>query len=235
MTSGSQARLASENRALARRVFARRIFSEWLGTALLLAGVVGSGIMAERLSGGNMAVALLANAIATGALLPVLITVFGPVSGAHFNPWVTVGEAWHRRKGAGESVAYVLAQGFGAWCGVLLAHAMFALPLVQASQKARGGAAQMLSEAVATFGLMLLLRRVAPSRPHLVPALVGLYITAAYWFTASTSFANPAVTLARAFTDTFAGIDLHYVPAFIAGQALGFVLAEITHRILGET
>lgn len=234
-----------------RRRFAQRLFAEWLGTALLLAGVVGSGIMAERLSGGNIAVALLANAIATGALLPVLISVFGPISGAHFNPWVTLSEAWQggrsgKRSEAGESraslahrlseaAAYVLAQVTGAWCGVLLAHGMFALPLLQASQKARGGLAQMLSEAVATFGLILLIRRVAPVRPHLIPTLVGLYITAAYWFTASTSFANPAVTLARAFTDTFAGIDLQFVPGFIVGQSLGWFLAEITHRMLGDT
>ncbi len=210
-----------------------QLFSEGLGTALLLAGVVGSGIMAENLAGGNIAVALLANAVATGALLPVLISIFGPVSGAHFNPVVSALAAWKGSLAWGRAAGFVVMQGFGAWLGVLLAHAMFGMPLLQASEHLRSGLAQILSEVVATTGLLLLILRLAPREPSRLPMLIGLYITAAYWFTASTSFANPAVTLARAFTNTFAGIRLQDAPGFWLGQIAGLVLALLISRMLG--
>lgn len=210
-----------------------QLFSEGLGTALLLAGVVGSGIMAENLAGGNAAVALLANAVATGALLPVLIAIFAPVSGAHFNPLVSALAALQGRVAWPRALAFVAAQGCGAWLGVLLAHAMFGLPLLQASDHMRSGLAQILSEIVATTGLLLLILRLAPREPSRLPVLVGLYITAAYWFTASTSFANPAVTLARAFTKTFAGIRLQDAPGFWLGQIAGLTMALLISRMLG--
>ncbi|THD79950.1 MAG: aquaporin family protein [Phenylobacterium sp.] len=206
----------------------RRIAAEALGTALLLATVVGSGIMGERLAGGNLAIALLANTLATGAGLVVLITVFGPVSGAHFNPAVTLVFALRRELGARLAAAYVAAQIAGGVLGVFAAHAMFAEPILQVSTKLRGGPAQAFSEAVATFGLIGTILGALRFRPEATPMAVGLYITAAYWFTASTSFANPAVTLARSLSDTFAGIAPGSVPAFIAAQLAGAVVALLT-------
>ncbi|MFZ1682417.1 MAG: MIP/aquaporin family protein [Rhizobiaceae bacterium] len=211
---------------------ARRIAAETLGTALLLATVVGSGIMAERLAGGNMALALLGNTIATGAILVVLIAVFGPVSGGHFNPAVSAVFAWRGELGGRMLAAYAGAQAVGGLMGVAAAHVMFDLPLLQASMQERTGASQWFAEFVATFGLVLIiLGGIAAARPW-VPALVGLYITAAYWFTASTSFANPAVTLARSFTDTFAGIAPANAPAFIVAQLLGAFAGAATGAAL---
>lgn len=206
-----------------------------LGTGLLVAVVVGSGIMAERLAAGNMAVALLANAVATGAALIVLITVLGPISGAHFNPVVSVAFAIRRRLPPSVLAAYVMAQMVGAGLGAVLAHAMFDLPLIQISAEVRGTGAQAISEVIATFGLLLTIFGSLAFRPGAVPAMVGLYITAAYWFTASTAFANPAVTLARSLTDTFAGIAPTSVPLFVAAQIAGAGAALIlTHWLLTE-
>ena len=204
----------------------RRLAAEALGTALLLAIVVGSGIMAERLT-GDVAVALLANTVATGAGLVVLITILGPISGAHFNPAVTLVLAVKRDLPARMAVLYVTAQIAGAVTGVWLAHLMFAEPVFQVSARLRDGPAQALSEGVATFGLIGVILAGVRFRPQAVPALVGLYITAAYWFTASTSFANPAVTLARSLSDTFAGIAPSSAPAFIAAQIFGAVAALV--------
>jgi len=203
----------------------RALAAEFLGTALLLAGVVGSGIMAERLSQGNDALALLANALATGFLLPVLILLFAPFSGAHFNPAVTLAEALSKRLRKRMLAAYALAQAAGAIAGVWWAHAMFAEPILQASARVRAGTGQWVSEATATFGLLLviLLRRRFPAGA--LPWMIGAYIAAAYWFTASTSFANPAVTLARSFTDTFAGIRPNDSPAFMLAQLAGALAA----------
>ncbi|WP_420103713.1 aquaporin [Bosea sp. (in: a-proteobacteria)] len=213
----------------------RRLAAEGLGTMALLAIVVGSGIMADRLAGGNVAVALLANAIATGAGLVVLITVFGPVSGAHFNPAVTLVAMLRRDVSRGMAGAYAVAQFLGAVLGVWLAHAMFAAPLLQVSAKLRDGSGQALSEFVASFGLILAISGTARSRPAAVPAIVGLYIVSAYWFTASTSFANPAVTLARSLTDSFAGIAPDSAPAFIAAQLAGAVAgAAVSHWLLQD-
>ncbi len=203
----------------------RRLAAEGLGTALLLAIVVGSGIMGEQLSGGNTAVALMLNTLSTGAGLAVLITLLGPVSGAQFNPLVTASEIRVGVFGAREGLLRVAVQLLGAFAGVLMAHAMFDLPLLQVSDKLRSGAGQVFSEAVATFGLILVIRLAGRLAPDRVAALVALYITAAYGFTASTSFANPVVTLARSLTDTFAGIAPISVPGFLAGQAVGFALA----------
>lgn len=203
----------------------RRLVAEALGTALLLAIVVGSGIMGERLSGGNDAVALLGNTLSTGAGLVVLITVFGPVSGAHFNPAVTLVFALRREIGPYLALAYVAAQSAGGLVGVLAAHAMFDEPLWQVSTRLRDGPGQAFSEAVATFGLVAAILGSLRFRPDFTPAVVGLYITAAYWFTGSTSFANPAVTLARSFTDSFAGIAPSSAPAFVAAQLAGAVAA----------
>jgi glycerol uptake facilitator-like aquaporin len=200
---------------------AKRLTAEGLGSLLLVAVVVGSGIMGERLAAGNMAVALLANAVATGAALVVLITVLGPISGAHFNPIVTAAFAIRRELVWPVAGAYVLVQMVGACFGAILAHAMFALPLLQASAHARDGVAQAISEVVATFGLLLTIFGSLRFRAEATPAAVGLYITAAYWFTASTSFANPAVTVARTLTNTFAGIAPTSAPAFIAAQLVG--------------
>jgi glycerol uptake facilitator-like aquaporin len=205
----------------------RRLAAEALGTALLLAIVVGSGIMGERLAGGNDAIALLGNTVATGAGLIVLITVFGPISGAHFNPAVTLVFALRRELPALLAVAYVAAQLVGAVLGVFAAHAMFAQPILQISTKLRSGPSQGWSEFVATFGLLLTILGTLRFRPDFTPAAVGLYITSAYWFTASTSFANPAVTLARSLSNTFAGIDPASVPLFIGAQILGSVAAWI--------
>jgi glycerol uptake facilitator-like aquaporin len=204
---------------------ARRLAAEAVGSALLLAIVVGSGIMGQRLSGGNDALALLGNTLATGAGLVVLIEVFGPVSGAHFNPAVTLVFALRREIGVRLAVAYVAVQTVGAVLGVWAAHAMFAEPILQVATKLRSGPALAWSEAVATFGLVLTILGTLRFRPQVTPMAVGLYITAAYWFTASTSFANPAVTLARSLSDTFAGIAAVSVPGFLVGQAIGALAA----------
>ncbi len=210
----------------------RRLTAEAIGTALLLATVVGSGIMGERLADGSVALALLANALATGAMLVVLILVFGPISGAHFNPAVSLVFAWRREITVGELALYAATQIVAGLAGVLLAHAMFAETIVQTSMTARTGPGQWLSEAVATFGLIAAILGTRQWRPEAVAYAVGLYITAAYWFTASTSFANPAVTIARAFTNTFSGIDPAHVPAFVAAQGLGALLAAAVFRWL---
>ncbi|MBW8322683.1 MAG: aquaporin family protein [Rhizobium sp.] len=210
----------------------RRIASEFLGTALLLATVVGSGIMAEALAGGNVAVALLGNTIATGAILVVLITMLGPVSGAHFNPAVTLVMLASAEISKREAAFYMLAQIAGGLVGVWVAHLMFDLSVLQMSVKARTGTGQWIAEGVATFGLLVTILLTRRHRPESIPLSVGLYITAAYWFTASTSFANPAVTLARAFSDSFAGIRLADVPAFVVVQLIGAMLALFLSRWL---
>ncbi|WP_011578664.1 MULTISPECIES: aquaporin [Chelativorans] len=204
----------------------RRLTAEALGTGILVATVAGSGIMADRLT-DDVALALLGNTLPTGAILVVLITILGPISGAHFNPAVTLVFALRREIEANAALAYVVAQVLGGTTGTLLAHAMFELPLLQASQTIRTGSGQWIAETVAAFGLVFTILAGLRFRPDAVAWLVGLYITAAYWFTASTSFANPAVAIARAFTDTFAGIRPIDVPAFIAAQLLGAVLAMI--------
>ena len=210
----------------------RRLVAEGLGTALLLAAVVGSGIMGERLSGGNVAIALLANSLATGAVLAVLILIFGPISGAHFNPAVTLADALPRAVPWSEVMGYVTVQVAGAFAGVAAANFMFDEPLFAASAHARAGISQAFSEVVATFGLLLVVQGCSRSRPAAVPFAVGAYITGAYWFTSSTSFANPAVTLARAATDTFAGIRPADVPAFLIAQLIGAALATALFRWL---
>ncbi len=207
--------------------FGRRLAAESLGSALLLAVVIGSGIMGERLAGGNVAVALLGNTLATGAGLVVLITIFGPISGAHFNPAVTVAFALRREIGWRATGAYIVAQVAGAVIGVYAAHAMFAEPLAQISTKLRDGPAQGFSEFIATFGLLATILGTVRFRPDFTPSAVGLYITAAYWFTASTSFANPAVTLARSLSSSFAGIAPSSAPLFIAAQFGGVVVAVL--------
>ncbi|HSY29146.1 MAG TPA: MIP/aquaporin family protein [Burkholderiaceae bacterium] len=205
----------------------RRLVAEGLGTAFLLAVVVGSGIMAERLAGGNAAIALLANALATGAGLVALILMFGTISGAHFNPVVTLSEAWQKNMAAKDVAPYIVMQLFGAFAGVAAAHGMFDLPLFFASEHTRTGPAQWWSEFIATFGLIAVIIGCSRSRPAVTPYAVAAYITAAYWFTSSTSFANPAVTLARAATNTFAGIRPMDTPGFIVAQVLGAVAATI--------
>ena len=202
-----------------------RLVAELLGTAWLLATVVGSGIMAERLSAGNDALALLGNTIATGASLFVLITIFGPVSGAHFNPAVSLAFALRRELGLTLAAVYVLVQFVGAILGVYAAHAMFAEPVFQISAKLRDGPAQGFSEFVATFGLLLTIFGSLRFRPETTPTAVALYITAAYWFTASTSFANPAVTVARTLTNTFSGVAADSMPLFIASQFVAVPVA----------
>ena len=203
----------------------RAIVSEALGTALLLAAVVGSGVMAQKLSGGNVALALLCNTIPTGAMLTVLILTFGPVSGAHFNPVVSLALAWRGELTWRRASIYVAAQIAGAVVGVIAAHLMFDLSLVQISTTVRSSLGQWVSEGVATFGLVLVIVGGLAQAPAAIPYMVGLYITAAYWFTASTSFANPAVTIGRAFSDTFAGIAPASAPAFIAAQLVGAAIA----------
>jgi glycerol uptake facilitator-like aquaporin len=195
---------------------------------MLLAAVVGSGMMGDRLAGGNAAIALLANSIATGAALVTLILTYGPISGAHFNPAVTLAHAWQGGLRWSDVPAYVGAQFVGAYIGVIAAHLMFAEPWYQVSTHARAGGSQALSECLATFGLLSVIWGCVKNRPQSVPFAVGLYITAAYWFTASTSFANPAVTVARAFTDTFAGIRPSDVPAFVVAQLVGAFVATGT-------
>lgn len=207
----------------------RAMISEFLGTALLLATVVGSGIMGHTLSQGNDGIALLANCLATGAMLVVLITVFGPYSGAHFNPVVTLVFLKRKKNSLRVACGYIMFQIFGAFAGVIAAHAMFDLPLLQVSEKIRAGNGQLIAEAIATFGLIFTILGTLRARPDFVPVAVGLYITAAYWFTASTSFANPAVTIARIITDTFAGIAPESAPFFIAAQIVGALLGVLVH------
>ena len=214
---------------------ARRLVAEAVGTALLLATVIGSGIMGERLSGGNVAVALLANTIATGAALVALILTFGSISGAHFNPAVTLADASQGGLAWRDVPSYVAAQILGAYAGVLAAHLMFELPPFFASRHVRQGPAQMFSEFVATFGLLAVIWGCSRVRSAAVPFAVAAYITAAYWFTASTSFANPAVTLARAASDTFAGIRPADVPGFVVAQLIGAALATMLFRWLVPT
>lgn len=214
---------------------ARRVTAEALGTALLLAAVVGSGIMGERLAGGNVAVALLANTLATGAALVALILTFGPISGAHFNPAVTLADASQGGLSWRDVPAYLAAQITGAFAGVAAAHLMFGEPLFSASRHAREGGAQMFSEAVATFGLLSVIWSCARTRATAAPFAVAAYITAAYWFTSSTSFANPAVTLARSATDTFAGIRPADAPPFILAQLAGAAAATLLFRWLIPT
>ena len=206
---------------------ARRLFAEWIGTFSLLATVVGSGIMAERLAGGNIAIALLGNTIPTGSILIVLILVFGPISGAHFNPAVTLAFAIRKEITVPDSVLYVVTQVFGGICGVLIAHVMFDNPLIDPSTTVRSGLGQWVGEFVATFGLVGTILGCLKARPEAVPYAVGLYITAAYWFTSSTSFANPAVTIARGFSNTFAGIQPSDILAFVAVQLVAATLATI--------
>jgi glycerol uptake facilitator-like aquaporin len=208
-------------------VIARRLAAEALGTGFLLAAIVGSGIMAERLCGGNIGLALLANTLATSAALVVLIAIFAPVSGAHFNPAVTLVFALRRDVPPMLAAGYVIAQLAGALGGVWAAHLMFAAPVFEISTKLRDGPAQVFSEFVATFGLIGTIAGALRFQPAWTPALVGLYIGAAYWFTASTSFANPAVTIARALSNSFAGIAPHSAPGFIAAQLAGAVTGYV--------
>ena len=217
------------------RSLSRRVVAEAVGTALLLAAVVGSGIMGERLAAGNVAVALLANTLATGAVLVALILTFGPISGAHFNPAVTLADASQGGIEWTAVPAYVVAQVAGAFAGVAAAHLMFGEPLFFASRHVRAGHAQAFSEFVATFGLLAVIWGCARTRSPMVPFAVAAYITAAYWFTASTSFANPAVTLARAASDTFAGIRPADVPAFVAAQLAGAAAATALFRWLAPS
>jgi glycerol uptake facilitator-like aquaporin len=211
---------------------ARRITAEFLGTLFLLAAVVGSGIMGDRLSSGNIAIALLANSIATGAALTALILAFGPISGAHFNPVVTLADAWQGETVWRDVPLYIAAQIGGAIAGVAVAHLMFGETLFLASTHVRSGSAQLLSEFIATFGLLAVIWGCGRPRPSAVPYAVGAYIAAAYWFTSSTSFANPAVTLARAMTNTFAGIRPMDVPGFILFQIAGAFAASLLFRWL---
>ena len=212
-------------------VTARRLVAEAFGTALLLAAVVGSGIMAERLSGGNVAVALLANAIATGGALVALILTFGPISGAHFNPVVSLSDAWQGRMSWRDAFGYVVAQFLGAPLGVVLAHVMFGETLAP-SRHARSGVAQWVGELVATFGLLAVIASGSRRKANTTPYAVAAYIVGAYWFTSSTSFANPAVTFARSLTNTFAGIRPVDVPAFVVAQMIGAFLATLLFRWL---
>ena len=211
---------------------ARKLAAEGLGTALLLATVVGSGIMAEQLADGNAALALLGNTLPTGAILVVIILIFGPISGAHFNPAVTIGFLVRREISIEDACLYVPIQIASGLAGVLITHLMFELPVIQLSETVRAGPAQMLSEGIATFGLLAAIFGALRWRPEAVPYAVGLFITAGYWFTASTSFANPAVTIARAFTDAFSGIAPVNVPGFLVAQVLAAVVAAVFFRWL---
>lgn len=209
-----------------------RMAAEFLGTAFLVAAVVGSGIMGERLAGGNVALALLANTIATGAALVALILTFGPISGAHLNPVVSIADALEGGLSGGEALFYIAAQISGGICGTIVAHAMFGLALISPSRHVRSGPAQFLSEAIATFGLLCVIWGCSRARSNTVAFAVGCYITAAYWFTASTSFANPAVTIARSLSDTFAGIRPADVPWFVVAQVSGGIAATMVFRWL---
>lgn len=211
---------------------ARRLAAEALGSFFLFATVIGSGIMAEALAGGNNAVALIGNTAATGAMLFVLITALGPISGAQMNPAVSLVAASRGEMSWGDAAAYIVAQLLGGIAGMLAAHAMFDLPLLQLSDKARTGGGQWLSEGIATFGLVMTIWGTAKFRPKAVPASVALYITAAYWFTASTSFANPAITVARSLTDSFSGIAPGDAPGFLVAQLVGAALAALAVRAL---
>jgi len=210
----------------------RRVAAEFIGTAFLLAAVVGSGIMGEQLAGGNVAIALLANTMATGAALAALILTFGGISGAHLNPVVTLAGAIEGEFPWGESPAYIFAQISGAVSGAIAANGMFGLPLISISRHVRSGRAQIFSEFIATFGLLCVIRGCSRLRPNAVAFAVGAYITAAYWFTASTSFANPAVTLARALSDTFSGIRPGDIPGFLLAQLAGGIAATYIFRWL---
>ena len=210
----------------------RALLAEFSGTLLLVCTVVGSGIMAVNLADGNDAVALLGNTIATGAILYVLISIFGPVSGAHFNPAVSLVFALRGELSLSLLAAYIAVQATGGICGTMLAQAMFELPLLDPSQNVRGGVGQWLGEGVATFGLLVTILGGLAYRANAVPALVGLYITAGYWFTSSTSFANPAVTLARGFTDSFSGIRPLDMPGFWLAQIAGAILAMLAARVI---
>ena len=221
---------ASLEPPLERFSVSQKLVAEALGAALLLAIVIGSGVMGERLAGGAVALALLGNTLATGAGLVVLITVFGPLSGAHFNPAVTLVFALRKEIGWPLAAGYILAQLAGAVIGVWTAHAMFGLPILELSTKLRDGPAQAFSEFVATFGLVTAILGSLRFRPDATPLIVGLYITSAYWFTASTSFANPAVTFARMLSDSFAGVAPSSAPAFIAAQVLGATGALLAMR-----
>lgn len=212
----------------------QKLGAEFLGTAFLLATVVGSGIMAERLADGNVALALLCNTIPTGAILYVLITMLGPISGAHFNPAVTLTFYLKGNVQSSEALGFLIAQVVGGIIGVWAAHLMFDETLFQFSQKARTGGSQWFAEWVATFGLVTTILLTLRANAAAVPAAVGLYITAAYWFTASTSFANPAVTIARGLSDTFAGIDPTHVPVFIVAQLVGAVCALVVCNFLSD-
>jgi len=211
---------------------ARRLAAEGLGSFFLFATVIGSGIMAENLAGGNEAIALLGNTIATGAILAVLIAMFGPISGAHFNPAVSLVAAIRRDLGWGDAALYTLAQLALGILGAWAAHLMFDLPALQLSVKARTGLGQWLGEGIATFGLILTILGTVRHRPAWVPASVALYITAAYWFTSSTSFANPAITVARSLSDSFSGIAPANVPAFVGAQLCGALFAAGTAQLL---
>ncbi len=210
----------------------RKLAAEGLGTAFLLATIVGSGVMAAKLAGGNLAIALLGNTIPTGAILVVLISTLGPISGAHFNPLVSLAALINASMTAKEAAAYIAAQFIGALLGAIIAHAMFDLSLLQASTTMRSGGAQWFAEVVASFGLLTVIFLSARNVPQQVALNVGLYITAAYWFTASTSFANPAVTLARSISDTFAGIRPEDVLGFVIAQILGAALAVVVDRLV---
>ncbi len=212
----------------------RKLIAEWIGTFSLLATVVGSGIMAERLAGGNVAIALLGNTIPTGAILVVLILVFGPISGAHLNPAVTLAFVIRREISVKNSALYIIAQIFGGISGVLVAHIMFDNPLIDPSTTVRTGMGQWVGEFVATFGLVGTILGCLKSRAEAIPYAVGLYITAAYWFTSSTSFANPAVTIARGFSNTFAGIQPVDIAAFVGVQLLAACLASFFFKWLLE-
>ena len=210
----------------------RAMWAEGIGSFLLFATVIGSGIMGDRLSGGNVALALLGNTLATGAMLFVLITMLGAISGAHFNPAVTMVMRLRGDIGTAGALGHAAAQLVGGILGVWAAHVMFGLPVLELSTKARGGTGQWLGEAIATFGLLLTIIGTARMRPGCVPASVALYITAAYWFTSSTSFANPAITIARSLSDSFAGIAPASVPGFIAAQIVGALAAHFVGKML---
>lgn len=205
----------------------RAYLSEFTGTAMLLATVIGSGIMGETLANGNTAIALMGNTIATGSILYVLITVFGPISGAHFNPAVTIAMLISKKISIKDALIFIILQILGAGLGVMIAHGMFGLEILQISSKLRQGPSQGFSEVIATFGLILIIFGGLKVRPEAIPALVGFYITSAYWFTASTSFANPAVTLARSLSNTFAGISPNNIIMFISCQFIGMLVALI--------